>query len=218
MRISVDTLTTPAGSTTRPVCGMVIATASSSPNIQRYSNYCMSIEFRGVEFPPLQDLTVSAPDGAIIGVIGEKGSGKSALLRLAAGVEQPVSGVVIAGDSRRFIRLGDPLNFSESKVLALDAALSCQDAVVKARACVSLERLRPTGCTILFATPDEPLLLQIADEIWWLRDGALAARGDPREVMTKYRAHVADRIAEWSKSLSDPLDVRARHGDRRARF
>ena len=45
----------------------------------------MAIEFRGVRFPPLCDLTVSAPSGAVIGVIGEKGAGKGALLRLACG-------------------------------------------------------------------------------------------------------------------------------------
>ena len=33
----------------------------------------MAIEFRGVRFPPLRDLTVSAPSGAVIGIIGEKG-------------------------------------------------------------------------------------------------------------------------------------------------
>jgi ABC-type polysaccharide/polyol phosphate transport system ATPase subunit len=36
----------------------------------------MAIEFRGVRFPPLRDLTVSAPSGAVIGIVGEKGAGK----------------------------------------------------------------------------------------------------------------------------------------------
>ena len=36
----------------------------------------MAIEFRGVTYAPLKDLTVSAPDGAVIGVVGEKGAGK----------------------------------------------------------------------------------------------------------------------------------------------
>ena len=36
----------------------------------------MAIEFRGVRFAPLRDLTVSAPNGAVIGVIGEKGAGQ----------------------------------------------------------------------------------------------------------------------------------------------
>ena len=30
-----------------------------------------------------------APDGAVVGIIGENGSGKSRLLRLAAGLESP---------------------------------------------------------------------------------------------------------------------------------
>ena len=56
----------------------------------------MAIEFREVAFPPLEGLTVAAPNGAIIGIIGEDGTGKQSLLRLAAGLEQPVSGQVIA--------------------------------------------------------------------------------------------------------------------------
>ena len=65
----------------------------------------MAIEFRGVRFPPLHDLTVSAPSGAVIGIIGEKGAGKGALLRLAAGTVQPESGEVIAPGERRYLGL-----------------------------------------------------------------------------------------------------------------
>ena len=66
--------------------------ASSNARIKRYSTRLfwhannMAIEFRAVRFPPLRDLTVSGPSGAVIGVIGEKGAGKGALLRLASGV------------------------------------------------------------------------------------------------------------------------------------
>jgi homopolymeric O-antigen transport system ATP-binding protein len=176
----------------------------------------MSISFRAVSHPPLRDLTVSAPDGAIIGVVGEKGAGKAALLRLAAGVETPRQGEVEGGTNRRLIRLGEPLNFSPADVLALDAPLACQDAVVKARAAIALERMRRAGSTILMASYDEPLLLGLCDEIWWLTEGRLAAHGDPREVIDRHRRFVADGIAAWGATISPPLDTRDRRGDGRA--
>jgi ABC-type methionine transport system ATPase subunit len=176
----------------------------------------MSIEFRDIEYAPLDRVTVSAPDGAIIGITGVKGSGKAALLRLAAGVERPARGAVIAGESRRLIRLGEALNFSPVDVLALDGALACQDPLVKARACVSLERLRRGGATILLSSYDEPLMKRICDEVWWLNDGRLECKGDAREVLAKFNAFVAERFAAWGRSLSEPIDLTQRRGDGRA--
>ena len=40
----------------------------------------MSLEFRNVVLAPLNGISVVAPDGVIIGVIGEKGSGVTELL------------------------------------------------------------------------------------------------------------------------------------------
>lgn len=176
----------------------------------------MAIHFQDVTLAPLNQFTASAPDGAIIGIIGLKGSGKSALLDLAAGLAEPSSGTVTAPSDRRLIRLGEPLNFSPTGLLALDAALSCHDALVQERACISLERVRRAGSTILFASPDESMLRRIADEIWWLEKGQLTAKGDPREVYRRYNAFVADQLAAWGASLSEPLDVTTRRGDGRA--
>ena len=49
----------------------------------------MSLAFRNVTSAPLENFDVVAPDGTVIGIIGENGSGKSQLLRLAAGLETP---------------------------------------------------------------------------------------------------------------------------------
>jgi len=57
----------------------------------------MSIEFRNVVLPPVDEFSAVAPGGAIIGVIGEKGSGVPELLRMAGGLVAPQSGEVIAG-------------------------------------------------------------------------------------------------------------------------
>ncbi len=178
----------------------------------------MAIEFRQVTFPPLEELDIAAPGGAIIGIIGEDGAGKLSLLRLAAGLEQPASGEVIAGNSRRFIGAGDPLNLAAVETLALDHALAKHDALVRARAAIGLERLRRSGATILVVSHEEDLLRSICDEIWWLKDGKLAARGDPREILEQYRSHIAGRLRAWGETASSPLAPSMRRGDGRARI
>jgi lipopolysaccharide transport system ATP-binding protein len=177
----------------------------------------MAIEFRGVESAPLRDFSAAAPDGAIIGIVGLRGSGKSALLRLAAAVDQPAQGVVNQGGAaRRLLRPGDALDFSRVDVLALDDALAAEDPLAKARACVLLERLRRTGATVLLSSSDEPLLRRICDEIWWLREGRLAAKGDPRDVFPRFNAWVAEQFTGWGASDPQPMDAASRRGDGRA--
>jgi len=148
----------------------------------------MSIDFRNVVLPPLHGFTASAPAGAIIGVIGEKGAGVPELLKLAGGMTVPHSGEVRGGPERRFVGLGDALNLAPADVIAMDQALATQDAVVRARTLAGLDRLRRAGSTILLASHEYSLLEQLCDEVWWLHDGRLAAKGDPREVLDLYGA------------------------------
>ncbi|HUA22290.1 MAG TPA: Wzt carbohydrate-binding domain-containing protein [Bryobacteraceae bacterium] len=176
----------------------------------------MAIEFRGVRFPPLHDLTVSAPDGAVIGVIGEKGAGKSALLRLAAGTAQPEAGEVIAKGERRYLGPSDPLQLSPVDVLLMEHSLAQHDALVRARALAGIDRLRTAGTTVLIVSHELDLLRSMCDEIWWLEAGRLARRGDPREVLDAYREHIAEKVRAWGATLRNPLRTTARRGDGRA--
>ena len=54
----------------------------------------MALAFRRVTSAPLQDFDAAAPDGAVIGIIGENGAGAVRLLELAAGKVRPESGSV----------------------------------------------------------------------------------------------------------------------------
>src|SRR5579863_8165251 len=72
----------------------------------------------------------------------------------------------------------------------LDHAFAQLDAVAKSRAVSRLVQERRAGATYLLISHDETLLENCADEIWWLRDGKLVARGDPLEVLTEYRRYV----------------------------
>jgi len=101
-------------------------------------------------------------------------------------------------------------------VLLLDAALACQDPLVRERACFALERLRRGGATILMASYDEPLLSRLCDELWWLDGGRIAARGDVRDVLPKYRRFVLEQLVAWGGTLTEPVDFSYRRGDGRA--
>lgn len=157
-----------------------------------------------------------APDGAAIGIIGEDGAGTSTLLRLAAGLEQPGGGSVAVGAKHRFLGPTDPLNFAPVDTLLLDHTLAFHDRLVRTRAIVALDRLRQSGTTILFTSHEEDLLLELADEIWWLREGRLIGRGDPAEALDAYRTHIGQRIRAWGESIHAPLSPRLRQGDGRA--
>ncbi len=173
----------------------------------------MSLEFHSVHAAPLAGFTAMAPSGAIIGVIGEKGSGVTELLKLAGGAMQAERGDVAAPPERRYVAPGDALNLAPAAVLALDQALATQDAIVRARTLTALDRLRRSGSTVLLASHEDRLLESLCDEIWWLDGGQLAAKGDPKETLTRYRRFVAERVRNWGESISPRLAPTARRGN-----
>jgi lipopolysaccharide transport system ATP-binding protein len=176
----------------------------------------MALEFRGVRFPPLRDLTISAPSGAVIGVVGEKGSGKAALLHLAAGVAKPEAGEVIADGERRYVGPLDALQLSPVDILSLEHSLAQHDALVRARALAGIGRLRSGGSTVLLVSHELDLLQTVCDEVWWLDAGSLVQRGGPREVLDAYRENIAEKVRTWGATLKSPLLPSMRRGDGRA--
>src|SRR5437868_6080462 len=107
----------------------------------------MAIAFKKVTLTPLQALTASAPDKALIGILGETGSGKRALLRAAAGLDNPSSGSVSAGKNRRYLGPADELNFAPADLLLLEHTLARHDAIARERAAVALDVCRRKGTT-----------------------------------------------------------------------
>src|SRR5829696_155850 len=64
----------------------------------------MGIEARNVtkaygDFKALDDVSVAVRDGSLTALLGPSGGGKSTLLRVIAGLEEPDSGTVIIGDA-----------------------------------------------------------------------------------------------------------------------
>ena len=178
----------------------------------------MAIQIREAALTPLHQFTVSAPGGAIIGIIGDDNAGVSEVLRLAAGVALPFEGSVDYSQPARYLGPLDALNFSPTAVLAIDHTLSMHDAMVCARAAQELERLRREGATILIASHDLDMLKELCEEIWWVKDGRLAAKGDPGEVLTSWRRHIAASNRAWGDGITSPMLPSMRRGDGRARI
>jgi lipopolysaccharide transport system ATP-binding protein len=178
----------------------------------------MAISFRGVSLPPLVEVTAAAPDACIIGVIGEESPALSLLLRVAAGTAAPSTGAVEASEPRRYLGPVDSLNLAPAGMLAIDRTLSLHDALVRARSRIALERLRRSGASILILSHEQDLLRDLCDEVWWLQEGVLKARGEPREVLAGYNAHVAARFRDWGAAVSQALHPSMRRGDGRARL
>ncbi|MGA2156285.1 MAG: ATP-binding cassette domain-containing protein [Bryobacteraceae bacterium] len=101
----------------------------------------MALAFRHVSIAPLVEFDAAAPDGAVIGVVGENGAGKSVLARLAGGAEQPVSGEVDVHGGARLLGPDDPLNLAPAPVLAIDHTFARHDLLVRERAAAAINRL-----------------------------------------------------------------------------
>jgi lipopolysaccharide transport system ATP-binding protein len=145
-----------------------------------------------ISFP---GLNLIAPTGSIIGVIAEGACSLDAdAPRIAAGEAVPE----VPGD------------------YILDHTLALADSIAKAKAMARLISLRGMGATIVLVSYDEPLLEACADEIWWLRGNDVVGRGDPAEVLAKYRAHVAEALRTAGRGQIAPLSPTMRRGDGRA--
>ena len=94
--------------------------------------------------------------------------------------------------------------------------LAQMDSVEKFREVGRLLQSRREGATIVVVSHDETLLEKCADEIWWIEDGALIARGDPAEILGRYRAHVAEILRAAGTNERPLLSPTMRRGDGRA--
>ena len=150
----------------------------------------MTIEFRDETAGRLDGLTAIAPGGAVIGVIGESDSGAADLLALAV---HKGSSLVMAGDELAGL---DPMQ---------RAALARQ-----------LADLRRAGDVAFLASHEEEALRQFSDEIWWVHEGRIAAKGDPGTVLAEYRRHIAKRLRSLGVSSHQAMAPSMRRGDGRA--
>ena len=134
-------------------------------------------------------LQAAAPAGAVIGVVGEEGSGQERLIAEASGME----GVMVS-----------------------DHEFARRDPLRRAQLARELEESRRAGRTTLLFSQEEQLLLSLSDELWWLDGGKLAGRGAPAEIWSAYQRHMAERLRAWGEAEAARIAPRMRRGDGRA--
>lgn len=176
----------------------------------------MAISFEKVTLAPLQAFTAAAPDSAVIGIIGEHGSGKRALLKAASGEEALAQGAVESRGIRRYFGPTDEPDFNGADLVMLENTFSNQDALEREWSASAIERCRRDGATILLLTHEEYLLRRVCDELWWLHEGTLRERGDPTTVLARYGEHISRKLRESGDGGLAQVSSRFRRGDGRA--
>lgn len=101
----------------------------------------------------------------------------------------------------------------ESAVI-LDHTFSQSSSVEKSRAGAVLEAMRRANCTVILISHDELLLERVADEIWVVDQLRVTDRGDPGEVLRRYRKRVAAELL--ARGGLSPISPTMRKGDGRA--
>jgi iron complex transport system ATP-binding protein len=153
----------------------------------------------------LDGIDVTAPPGAVTGLLGPNGSGKSTLLRIVAGVQPPDGGrVTLAG--------GDLLAMARRR-RARTLALVEQDATTELPVTV-------LDAVLLGRTPHRPMLAGPTDDDRRIARGALARAGvaalEDRLIGTlsggeRQRVHLARALAQEPRLLL--LDEPTNHLD-----
>ena len=52
--------------------------------------------------------------------------------------------------------------------------------------------------------------------MWWISEGRLASKGDPRETLTRYRRFVTEKVRSWGETIAPRVTPGFRRGDGRA--
>lgn len=103
----------------------------------------------------------------------------------------------------------------QADLQVVDYALDRRDPLARLQAARDLSEARRRGATVLLASWNEKLLEDLCDEVWWIENGAVAAKGDPRQTLDLWRAHVHALWRERQTGVA-PIEPPMRRGDGRA--
>jgi lipopolysaccharide transport system ATP-binding protein len=131
---------------------------------------------------------LTAPAGAVIGIIGDADAGVPGVLAQIHSTHQFPYTLDQMDLFSRLVKLGE------------------------------IEQQRRTGASIVLASHDAMLLGRIADEVWWVENDQIVAKGDPAEMLAKYESKVAKRLIDYSAQKRQPLAPAMRRGDGRAQI
>ena len=173
------------------------------------------------------DVDLSLHGGMLVALAGPNGSGKTALLEIAAGLRQPDSGEVVCRGrleiARASLDSADPSRIRRSiddalalgpDVLLIGAGFSLCDPDYQARTLSAIDAARRRGMLTFVISHDLVLPARHCDEVVLMEAGRVVDRGDPRSVLDSYR----DRLESRRRAESGPSTIAptSRHGDGRA--
>ena len=142
--------------------------------------------------------SASFPTGSISCIVGPNGCGKSTLAKLAMGMVKPTSGRVrIAGRDvsslaarERARLLGVLVQQQEAPMMTVRELVMCgrfdePTSFMDVAACLDMVRLirqvRQRGKTVVAVIHDLNLALSVADQVFVMERGRLAAQGEPTD-------------------------------------
>ncbi len=116
------------------------------------------------------------------------------------------------------------------EVLIIDEILGAGDAYFAAKSALRMERLTGSGCTLILVSHSMGQIMQFCDQVVWIEQGKIAAKGRARDVVNRYERFIHElrrkakiteaddlanaRTSEWLKEKTlEALHVSQSHGD-----
>jgi lipopolysaccharide transport system ATP-binding protein len=131
---------------------------------------------------------------------GVRRSGAGRRVELAAefaGVERFLDAPVRTYSSGMRARLGLALALdADADVLVIDEALSVGDAAFRQRCVETLSKRQGDGASAVMVSHDLQLVDELCNDAVWLREGRIASRGTPAEVVTRYVNALAESAVD----------------------
>ncbi|HYZ83588.1 MAG TPA: Wzt carbohydrate-binding domain-containing protein [Bryobacteraceae bacterium] len=149
----------------------------------------MPIVFSDLHAGALRGFSGTIADGAVIGLVGASGSGTLDVL-----AQCEAHGAIVFG----------PADLAEL------------DGLERAHLPNRLFCIRSEQRIAVLASHELEFLQEIVDEIWWVRDGALAAKGDPAEMIPAYKRALLASVRAGANGMVASIQPSLRRGDGRA--
>ena len=149
------------------------------------------------EFAALRDVSFDIRKGETVGIIGRNGSGKSTLLQLICGILKPSAGTLqVNGRISALLELGAGFNpeFTGRENVYFQGALTGLTKAQMDKRFAQIDRIRDTGCTIIFVSHDMGAITSHCDRAPLLDRGQPAMSGPPKPLADRYLAGAIARL------------------------
>lgn len=110
--------------------------------------------------------------------------------------------------SGMFVRLAFAVAINVNpEILIVDEALSVGDGVFVHRCMAKIKDFQDSGGTILFVSHDVGAVTRLCSQTAWIKDGTLAAIGEPAEIARRYQSWVYDEINAYQKGELKKVEI-----------